>query len=107
VLSVDKALQAEERRLVDGQHLGDLVQRLVLQLADAALVGDDPILHKSYGVLKLEQELHEAIARAKSRAGRLENLRAVSISCSSISWSARITAAAAEQAACRKAVSPA
>ncbi|MFE1603162.1 tellurite resistance TerB family protein [Methylobacterium sp. ID0610] len=38
----------------------------------------NPILHKSYGVLKLEQELHEAIARAKSRAGRIENLRFLS-----------------------------
>ncbi|MEH3147912.1 MAG: tellurite resistance TerB family protein [Methylobacterium frigidaeris] len=40
-------------------------------------LGNNPILHKSYGVLKLEQELHEAIARAKSRAGRMENIRYV------------------------------
>ncbi|GJD51529.1 hypothetical protein OPKNFCMD_4284 [Methylobacterium crusticola] len=40
-------------------------------------LGNNPILQKSYSVLKLEQELHEAIARAKSRAGRLENLRLV------------------------------
>lgn len=40
-------------------------------------LSNNPILQKAYGVLKLEQELHEAIARAKSRAGRLENLRLV------------------------------
>jgi tellurite resistance protein len=40
-------------------------------------LSNNPILQKSYSVLKLEQELHEAIARAKSRAGRVENLRFV------------------------------
>ena len=35
----------------------------------------NPILEKSYDTLRVEQELYEAIARAKTRAGRLENLR--------------------------------
>lgn len=35
----------------------------------------NPILEKSYDTLRIEQELYEAIARAKTRAGRLENLR--------------------------------
>ncbi|WP_407520435.1 tellurite resistance TerB family protein [Methylobacterium oryzisoli] len=43
-----------------------------------SVMSANPILQKSYGVLKLEQELHEAIARAKSRAGRIENMRYVS-----------------------------
>jgi tellurite resistance protein len=42
-----------------------------------SVMSANPILQKSYGVLKLEQELHEAIARAKSRAGRIENMRYV------------------------------
>ena len=37
----------------------------------------NPILEKSYDTLRIEQELYEAIARAKTRAGRLENLRHV------------------------------
>ena len=37
----------------------------------------NPILEKSYDTLRIEQELYEAIARAKMRAGRLENLRLV------------------------------
>lgn len=35
----------------------------------------NPILERSYDTLRIEQELYEAIARAKTRAGRLENLR--------------------------------
>ena len=35
----------------------------------------NPILERSYDTLRVEQELYEAIARAKTRAGRLENLR--------------------------------
>lgn len=37
----------------------------------------NPILEKSYDTLRVEQELYEAIARAKTRAGRIENLRHV------------------------------
>ena len=37
----------------------------------------NPILEKSYDTLRVEQELYEAIAQAKTRAGRLENLRLV------------------------------
>lgn len=37
----------------------------------------NPILERSYDTLRVEQELYEAIARAKTRAGRLENLRLV------------------------------
>lgn len=37
----------------------------------------NPILEKSYDTLRIEQELYEAIARAKTRAGRIENLRLV------------------------------
>ncbi len=37
----------------------------------------NPILEKSYDTLRIEQELYEAIARAKMRAGRIENLRLV------------------------------
>lgn len=35
----------------------------------------NPILQKSYDTLRIEQELYEGIARAKSRAGRIDNLR--------------------------------
>ncbi len=37
----------------------------------------NPILQKSYDTLRIEQELYEAIARARTRAGRVENLRHV------------------------------
>ncbi|GJE58590.1 tellurite resistance TerB family protein [Methylobacterium trifolii] len=37
----------------------------------------NPILEKSYDTLRIEQELYEGIARAKTRAGRIENLRLV------------------------------
>ncbi|GBU18149.1 MULTISPECIES: tellurite resistance TerB family protein [Methylobacterium] len=44
---------------------------------EAAIAGmrANPILEKSYDTLRIEQELYEAIARAKTRAGRIENLR--------------------------------
>ncbi|MGU3537215.1 tellurite resistance TerB family protein [Methylobacterium sp. A54F] len=44
---------------------------------DAAISGirANPILEKSYDTLRVEQELYEAIARAKTRAGRADNLR--------------------------------
>jgi tellurite resistance protein len=47
---------------------------------EAAILGirSNPILEKSYDTLRVEQELYEAIARAKTRAGRIENLRAAS-----------------------------
>ncbi len=44
---------------------------------EAALAGlkADPILGKGYDTLMLEAELYEGIARARTRAGRAENLR--------------------------------
>ncbi|MDB5645205.1 Tellurite resistance protein TerB [Methylobacterium sp.] len=47
---------------------------------EAALAGmrANPILEKGYDTLKLEAELFEGIARARTRAGRAENLRFVS-----------------------------
>lgn len=39
----------------------------------------NPILEKSYDTLQLERELYEAIARAKTRVGRMENLRLVEV----------------------------
>lgn len=47
---------------------------------ESAIVGirANPILEKSYTILRIEQELYEAIGRAKTRAGRLENLRNLS-----------------------------
>lgn len=46
---------------------------------ESAIVGmrANPILQKSYNTLRIEQELYEGIARAKTRAGRIENLRHV------------------------------
>jgi tellurite resistance protein len=46
---------------------------------EAALAGmrANPILEKGYDTLKLEAELFEGIARARTRAGRAENLRFV------------------------------
>ncbi|KAB1073907.1 tellurite resistance TerB family protein [Methylobacterium planeticum] len=38
----------------------------------------NPILEKSYDTLHIEQALYEAIARARTRAGRIENIRLVS-----------------------------
>ena len=35
----------------------------------------NPILQKSYDTLRIEQELYEGIARARTRAGRIDNLR--------------------------------
>lgn len=54
---------------------GDIAEEEV----EAAITGmrANPILEKSYDTLRIEQELYEAIARAKTRAGRLENLRQV------------------------------
>ncbi len=53
---------------------GDVAEEEV----EAAIVGirANPILEKSYDTLRVEQELYEAISRAKTRAGRIENLRA-------------------------------
>lgn len=47
---------------------------------EAALAGmrSNPILERGYDTLKLESELFEGIARARTRAGRAENLRFVS-----------------------------
>ncbi len=52
---------------------GDVAEEEV----EAAITGirGNPILERSYDTLRVEQELYEAIARAKTRAGRLENLR--------------------------------
>lgn len=48
---------------------------------EVALAGmrANPILEKGYATLKLESELFEAIARARTRAGRAENLRLVTV----------------------------
>lgn len=47
---------------------------------ETALVGlrANPIIEKGYDLLMLEEALYEAIARARTRAGRVENLRRVS-----------------------------
>ncbi len=37
----------------------------------------NPIIEKGYDLLMLEEALYEAIARARTRAGRVENLRRV------------------------------
>lgn len=52
---------------------GDIAEEEI----ESAITGmrANPILEKSYDTLRIEQELYEAIARAKTRAGRLENLR--------------------------------
>lgn len=44
---------------------------------ETALVGmkANPILEKGYDTLMLESELYDGIARARTRAGRVENLR--------------------------------
>jgi tellurite resistance protein len=57
--------------VADGEVAGDEF--------DAALNGlrADPILEKGYDSLMLETELYEAIARARTRLGRAENLRHV------------------------------
>ena len=54
---------------------GDVAEEEV----ETAITGirGNPILERSYNTLRVEQELYEAIARAKTRAGRLENLRLV------------------------------
>ena len=46
---------------------------------ETALVGmlADPILRKGYDVLMLEAALYEAVGRARTRAGRAENLRRI------------------------------
>lgn len=56
---------------------------------ETALAGlrANPVLEKGYDGLMLEAELYDGIARARTRAGRAENLRAV----------ARIAGRAAEQ----------
>ncbi|GJD78679.1 tellurite resistance TerB family protein [Methylobacterium gregans] len=54
---------------------GDIAEEEV----ESAIAGmrANPILEKSYDTLRIEQELYEGIARAKTRAGRVENLRLV------------------------------
>lgn len=54
---------------------GDIAEEEI----ESAIAGmrANPILEKSYDTLRIEQELYEAIARAKTRAGRIENLRQV------------------------------
>ena len=57
--------------VADGEVAGDEFE--------TALVGlrANPIIEKAYDLLMLEEALYEAIARARTRAGRVENLRRV------------------------------
>ncbi|KNY19550.1 tellurite resistance TerB family protein [Methylobacterium sp. ARG-1] len=57
--------------VADGEVAGDEFE--------TALVGlrANPIIEKGYDLLMLEEALYEAIARARTRAGRVENLRRV------------------------------
>ena len=57
--------------VADGEVAGDEFE--------TALVGmrANPILEKGYDTLMLEEALYDAIARARTRAGRVENLRRV------------------------------
>ncbi len=57
--------------VADGEMSGDEF--------DAAILGmsANPILEKGYDALMLESELYEGIARARTRAGRVENLRRI------------------------------
>ena len=57
--------------VADGEMSGDEFE--------AALVGmrTNPILEKGYDTLMLEGELYDAVARARTRGGRFENLRRV------------------------------
>ncbi|MCJ2055638.1 tellurite resistance TerB family protein [Methylobacterium sp. J-048] len=57
--------------VADGEVAGDEFE--------TALVGlrANPIIEKGYDLLMLEEALYESIARARTRAGRVENLRRV------------------------------
>lgn len=57
--------------VADGEVAGDEFE--------TALVGlrANPIIEKGYDLLMLEEALYEAIGRARTRAGRVENLRRV------------------------------
>ena len=57
--------------VADGEVAGDEFE--------TALVGlrANPIIEKGYDLLMLEEALYEAIARARTRAGRVQNLRRV------------------------------
>ena len=48
---------------------------------EAALAGmkANPILEKGYDTLMLEAELYDGVARARTRAGRVENLRRIAV----------------------------
>ena len=52
---------------------GDVAEEEIEKAIEGIRV--NPILERSYNTLRIEQELYEAISRAKTRAGRLENLR--------------------------------
>lgn len=72
---------------------GDLMQAAVsaaanVIVADGEMSGEEfetavagmkahPILDKGYDVLMLEAELYDGVARARTRAGRVENLRRI------------------------------
>jgi tellurite resistance protein len=57
--------------VADGEVAGDEFE--------TALVGlrANPVIEKGYDLLMLEEALYDAIARARTRAGRVENLRRV------------------------------
>lgn len=57
--------------VADGEVAGDELETAVTGVLAS------PILEKGYDVLMLDEALHEAIGRARTRAGRAENLRRV------------------------------
>ncbi|MCJ2099677.1 tellurite resistance TerB family protein [Methylobacterium sp. E-046] len=57
--------------VADGEVAGDEFETALIGLRA------NPIIEKGYDLLMLEEALYEAIARARTRAGRVENLRRV------------------------------
>ncbi|MCJ2122054.1 Tellurite resistance protein TerB, partial [Methylobacterium sp. J-077] len=57
--------------VADGEVAGDEFETTLVGLRA------NPIIQKGYDLLMLENALYEAIARARTRAGRVENLRRV------------------------------
>jgi tellurite resistance protein len=57
--------------VADGEVAGDEFETALLGMRA------NPILEKGYDTLMLEEGLYEGIARARTRAGRVENLRRV------------------------------
>jgi tellurite resistance protein len=57
--------------VADGEVAGDEFETALLGMRA------NPILEKGYDTLMLEEELYQGIARARTRAGRVENLRRI------------------------------